>query len=121
MTEQELIKKHPKLFKQKDLPMTQTAMCWGIECGPGWYSIIDELCTGLQNLTDKQGHPQVEFTQVKEKFGSLRVYTDGASAAQFELIDRAEELSMETCERCGRLGKLREGSWVVTLCDDCLK
>ena len=36
MTEQELIKKHPKIFRQKDLPMTHTAMCWGIECGPHW-------------------------------------------------------------------------------------
>ena len=48
-----LYKKYPKIFGQKDLPMTQTAMCWGISCGDGWYNIIDTLCEQLQNVVDK--------------------------------------------------------------------
>ena len=30
-----LFEKYPKIFGQKDLPMTQTAMCWGIDCEIG--------------------------------------------------------------------------------------
>ena len=120
MTEQELIKKHPKIFRQKDLPMTHTAMCWGIECGPGWYHLIDELCDQLQHMTDNRDHPQVEFIQVKEKFGTLRVYTSGESDLQFEIIRIFEDLSGRTCESCGKPGELRNGGWMTTLCDDCL-
>ena len=43
-----LYEKYPKIFGQKDLPMTQTAMCWGIDCGDGWYNIIDTLCCHIQ-------------------------------------------------------------------------
>jgi hypothetical protein len=33
--EEQLYNKYPKLFKERSLPMTQTCMCWGIECGSG--------------------------------------------------------------------------------------
>ena len=74
MTEEELLKKYPKIFRQKDLSMQQTCMCWGMECGSGWYPIIDKLCEMLQWDIDKNGYPQIEATQVKEKFGTLRFY-----------------------------------------------
>ena len=35
MNEKELLWKYPTIFRQKELPMDQTAMCWGIECGKG--------------------------------------------------------------------------------------
>jgi len=47
-----LYEKYPKIFVQKDLPMTQTAMCWGISCGDGWYDIIDTLCFHIQQQVD---------------------------------------------------------------------
>jgi len=48
-----LYEKYPKIFGQKDLPMTQTAMCWGISCGDGWYDIIDILCHHIQRQVDE--------------------------------------------------------------------
>lgn len=35
-----LYKEFPEIFKQKNLSMKETAMCWGIECGDGWYTLI---------------------------------------------------------------------------------
>ena len=29
--------------------MTETAMCWGFECGDGWYHLIDTLCNLLSS------------------------------------------------------------------------
>ena len=77
-----LFEKYPKIFRQKDLPMQQTCMCWGITCGDGWYNIIDTLCSEIQhhleyNAERNQGPTLVEATQVKEKFGGLRFYYDG--------------------------------------------
>lgn len=70
-----LYEKYPKIFRQKDDDMKQTCMCWGMECCDGWYDIIDELCANLQFNTDNNVHPQVEFVQVKEKYGRLTIYT----------------------------------------------
>ena len=42
--QEKLFANFPEIFKQKDLDMTQTAMCWGISCNDGWYDLINELC-----------------------------------------------------------------------------
>jgi len=47
-----LYEKFPKIFRQKDLSMKETAMCWGISCGDGWYNIIEVLCHNIQHLVD---------------------------------------------------------------------
>jgi hypothetical protein len=42
--DEKLCEKYPLIFKNRNAPMTETAMCWGFECGDGWYNIIDVLC-----------------------------------------------------------------------------
>lgn len=83
-----------------------------INCDDGWEPLIRRLSERLESLG-------VKALQVKEKFGTLRfyldMYTDEAEAA----IAIAEEESARTCERCGAPGLLRDGSWVLTLCDAC--
>ena len=54
--------------------MKETCMCWGIDTGDGWYDLIDTLCGLLQFNTDRNRCPQVEATQVKEKYGTLSFY-----------------------------------------------
>jgi hypothetical protein len=39
-----LCKAHPELFRERRASMRDTAMCWGFECGDGWYGIIASLC-----------------------------------------------------------------------------
>lgn len=135
--QQELYSKYPKIFRQKDLPMNQTAMCWGISCGSGWYTIIDELCSSIENHIqnenwsinykkekgelppDAPNFPQIEATQVKEKFGGLRFYVNYYDDYIRGLIDMAESISLRTCEDCGNPGKQNEEGWIVTLCDPC--
>ena len=72
----ELMKKYPILFTQKKLPMQETCMCWGIECGNGWYEPLDNLCFKLESLNKdyKKYGIQIQAQQVKEKFGGLRFY-----------------------------------------------
>ena len=159
-----LFEKYPKLFKQKDLDKTQTAMCWGISCGDGWYNILDTLCFYLQDLVDKPHKdiemyeswiqkekekskdineewikkceklikesqkkiiPQLEASQVKQKYGSLRFYLDGYPA-QSEIdakvtayINFAETMSCCTCEVCGIPAKQKTSGWIKTICESC--
>jgi hypothetical protein len=32
--------------------MQETCMCWGFECGDGWYDIINSLCANIQHHVD---------------------------------------------------------------------
>ena len=40
---------YPKIFKNRRAPMTETAMCWGFDCGDGWFNIIDKMCANIQS------------------------------------------------------------------------
>jgi len=82
------------------------------ECGNGWYPLIKDLIIDLIELGwDKQ------TCQVKEKFGGLRFYINGASEEIYKRIQTAEDLSYETCETCGEKGELRRVGWYKTLCN----
>lgn len=107
--------KYPALFIEKDLPMTQTCMCWGLEFDEGWYGIFDQMCAEIMSTNE----PCV-FQQTKEKFGGLRVYAS-CSDKVHEIIDRYEELSYKTCEICGQPAQIcHRRSWYKTLCPDCM-
>ena len=71
---QDLILKYPKIFKNVSKTEMESCMAFGIECGPGWYTLLDELCSALQWDTDYNNYPQVVADQVKEKYGTLRFY-----------------------------------------------
>lgn len=118
--EKELYKKYPKLFRQKDLSMQETCMNWGIETGTGWYWIIDQLCSCIQDYIDANNKPQAEFVQVKEKFGQLRVYIDNADEYIRGMISLAETMSYVTCESCGvTTGIIHTSGYIKTLCKSC--
>ena len=52
--DEELCRKYPKLFRDRHAPMTVTCMCWGFDCGDGWYNIIDALCGNIQSHIDNR-------------------------------------------------------------------
>ena len=92
-----LYKDFPKLFAQKDLDKMQTCMCWGIECPDEWFDVIYAACQCIQTMTDNNKHisdkyPQVEFTQVKEKFGLLCMYNNVNSGYVNGVIDMANTM-----------------------------
>lgn len=113
-----LCERYPLIFAQRHAPMTATAMCWGFACEDGWYSLVDALCEELQRATSNGDGSQVVAKQVKQKYGGLRFYVDGASEDQIALINFAEVLSLRMCEVCGALGTLdeRPNVWMTTRC-----
>mgnify|MGYP003126584299 CR=1 FL=1 len=119
---------YPSIFVQKDLDMTQTAMCWGISCGDGWYYLIDELCGNIQNHVDNFNRNKPEedrmvcqATQVKEKFGGLCFYTYGGDEYIDGMISFAESMSYHVCTECGQRSEKNESNrgWIYTLCSSC--
>lgn len=123
-----LCEKYPKIFVNRHGDPKETLMCWGFECGDGWFNIIDQLCSNIQHRIDwrqeqkekygrGEGCKQVVAIQVKEKFGTLRFYTEGGDEEIYGMIRMAESMSSVTCEECGSPGRQRSGGWIRTLCD----
>ena len=106
-----LCKRYPEIFKMRHAPMTETAMCWGFECGDGWFELIDCLCASIMD-----NPPPPVAVQVKEKFGGLRFYVDSASETVWGLIEMAEAFSFRVCEICGALGKRTDGHYIRVRC-----
>jgi hypothetical protein len=50
--DEELCRKYPKIFANRYKDMKETAMCWGFDCGDGWYNILDILCANIQDHID---------------------------------------------------------------------
>lgn len=116
-----LYEKYPKIFAQHKLTIQQSCMPWGFECGDGWFDLIERLCDSLQFHTDKNNYPQVEATQVKEKFGTLSFYTSGADEYLSGYINFAESMSATICETCGSNQNVTQTKgWIKTICKECL-
>lgn len=118
-----LCEKYPKMMVNRDKSMMGTCMCWGFECGDGWFNIIDRLMHNIQSHIDWKNRdsevvPQVTLDQVKEKFGSLRFYYSGGDDTIRGMVSMAASMSSVTCEVCGSPGKFRGKSWFYTACDE---
>ena len=158
--EHKLIEKYPILFGDRNKSPRESLMCFGCEHGDGWYDILDNLCGYLTNLQENRSFflsfkdkeetydvcfncPDIAFMQIKEKYGTLRVYWNFKEIDDYELIqsklkdpkqldeyigrysemienaiDFCEYLSSKTCEVTGKAGKLYSKGWCVTLCKE---
>jgi rubrerythrin len=85
-----------------------------LECGPGWYPLLQEVFTKLIEMGwDKN------FLQIKEKFGGLRFYANSTTDEMEYLISQYEDRSEHTCEVCSQPGSQNDEGWISTLCPSC--
>ena len=103
-------------------PNNSPYACWGVECGRGWYNLLETLLTKLDVLDTAK---IIRVTQIKEKFGTLRFYIGGGTEEQYSAINLAELMSSNICERCGKFDSSIKPStdscWVSTRCKECQK
>ena len=116
-----LCEKYPKMMVNRNKNMQETCMCWGFECGDGWFNILDQLMGNIQHHIDWKNRKeevvaQVTLDQVKEKFGTLRFYYSGGDDYIDGLVTMAESMSGVTCEECGLPGTQTQGGWIKTAC-----
>lgn len=115
----------PTIYRGRNLGPDKNLMCFGFECGSGWYDLILILSVQIEKLTEKLRDEGVEtdylpmVTQVKEKYGGLRFYLTVSTNEMDELISKAEEDSLHICEECGAEGKLMVayGRFLTTCCE----
>lgn len=86
---------------------------FGVECGKGWHELI-------RPLIERCKEEGVVIAQIKEKYGTLRFYTNGGESEELrDMIHKAEDESGLICEDCGSPGVLYTRGWLRTLCDSC--
>jgi hypothetical protein len=117
--EQKLYEDFPTLFANRE--SKGSCMAFGCECGDGWYDILRAACNRIAAHEEYAGEQTFSFTQVKEKYGTLRLYHCGGDSFCNGVVSMAEAMSAMTCERCGRQGRPNDRGWISTLCDGCRK
>lgn len=152
--DESLCKEFPSICRGRFSSPVETPFAFGFECGEGWFELIRTLFLFIDNavknaqssiiydyksvhkidyMTDlseeqlkelKIDQISVVVEQVKEKYGSLRVYVQmNRLSERFEseidgAISFAEDWSVHVCETCGHPGKLRGPGWLFTACDE---
>ena len=126
--ETKLVKAFPKIYRNYGGDPRKTCMT-DFGCGDGWFKIILELSNQLSSLLDEPGFKKMRAEQVKEKFGGLRFYVKGITGEAWlklmslRYIQKAGDLSLVTCEECGKPGKrtTTDMGWIKVLCAKCKK
>lgn len=123
--EDKLAKDFPLLYVDMHGDPMVTCLSRGVETGPGWYDIIYNLSEKLQQLIatlPEDYRKGQKITQVKQKFGGLRVYMHKYMPEVYGLIEEAEKLAYKTCEQCGKPGQLcgdwKKNEWLYTSCKE---
>ena len=117
-----------------------TCMYFGCECGDGWFEGLKDMThkISLLNKAGKEDNIEIICNQLKEKFGTLRVYfqvgpidkdKDSCNKDYYydltqKIIDDTEEQLTYQCEICGKKGTqdnpiVITSGWIQYICFDC--
>lgn len=89
---------------------------FSFECMNGWLDLIAANLQIVERYAELE-RLKIEITQVKEKFGLLRVYHRGGDEVVDRLLDIAELVSGCICEVCGAQGRVGEQQgWLGARC-----
>ena len=96
---------------------------WLDDLEPGWKEAFGEcLCKELSNaIKEDSCEDEFEFVQIKEKYGSLRLYAVGYGDNTQEVLSKYEELSKYICGHCGKPATKITTGWYYPLCDECFE
>lgn len=89
----------------------------------GWRKAFGiQLCKELKSALKRHGMLKTyTITDVKEKWGALNIYDDGAPDEVHDILCKYEYISSRTCAKCGRRAKYITKGYVLPFCEDCIK
>ena len=80
-----LCEKYPKMMVNRNKNMQETCMCWGFECGDGWFNILDQLMGNIQHHIDwkeKQRTNAIKYNEMatQAKAGNFDLFEETMKA-----------------------------------------
>ncbi len=90
----------------------------------GWKRAWGRLfCEDLKQDAIKYGYlDNYYISQAKEKYGSLRWYSNNVpkDAKEHEIVAKYEHISYRTCQHCGKFPvPVLDDGWIYSICKDC--
>ena len=119
----DLLARYPDLFNQESNGRVTAPGYPAVN--DGWRDLVETAIGRIASAVAAAPAGSLKIGQIKEKFGTLRLYLDthkalpeATSAVIDEAISLAEARSACTCEQCGQPGRLYDkGGYVFTACD----
>jgi hypothetical protein len=137
--ELKLKNKYPEILKDMYSDPMYSCMAFGIETDDGFYNLIDNLLSNIQNycisISSEKRKISVIAEQIKSKYATLRFYfrmkclnssnpndlcevSDEEFKAICDMIAYSKHMSETTCEKCGNVGRTYTIGWHKTLCKE---
>ena len=87
----------------------------------GWLTVLEMAVDGWIELLKAEPTAKVSISQIKEKFGTLRVYAQATGSEGFvkkfnQIRQWSQAASVSRCMVTGHRGYIDAEGWVVTLC-----
>ena len=131
--EKELLEKFPFIRLVNAFTGEEIPNATFLSCVPnGWISVFVAYCEEVlpvYNSWDNETKKKFYFTDVKEKYGTLRIYTSFYSDEMQKATWLAEARSEVTCIDCGKQSKNSRGEhisymtkgYILPYCKECAK
>ncbi len=132
MNNYELVTKYPWLAPRNEdtgeiINGYNYEFTWLDDMPEGWKKAFGEqMCEEIQQLLVETNFvDKYIIVQVKEKYGSLRWYTNGIDLSIADRYDKIirkyEEISERTCVDCGKPAEYLSTGWICPYCAECAK
>jgi hypothetical protein len=86
-----------RLFKKYKF-LKKSEMLGGFQCEDGWFPVLEDMFKSIQD-----SNPPDNFlvTLVEERYGTLKVHSRGGNNRTRVIIEDAQEVANDICDRCG--------------------
>lgn len=122
-----LLKKYPFLspydYVTGELPDDYDySYIFPLEIPAGWDALFLQFCEDAKKaLIEANYLDNFRLSQVKEKYGQLRIYHEGAPREVEIIIDKYEKMAGFICVDCGQPAEYMTTGWILPVCKECSK
>lgn len=95
--------------------------CWYRSIPTGWRKAFGiQLCKEIKSALKRHNCNNFVITDVKEKFGTLNIYSYGTPKEVNDILFKYEYISGHTCIVCGRIATKRSTGYILPYCNACV-